>query len=153
MTQSFLTTSLDALKRKAAELETILRDREGIAVEHETDPLDEAIGAATRDVAVQSIEMARKQLRLVYAALKRIAVGTYGFCETCGNPISDKRLTAVPWAAECLECAMRREGREERPGPMARSANRMDRDLLSPSRQKLRSAQNLRSTCSLGARY
>lgn len=43
-------------------------------------------------------------LREVDQALERIDKGEYGVCEECGDPISIKRLNAVPWARRCLEC-------------------------------------------------
>lgn len=38
-------------------------------------------------------------------ALGRLAAGTYGLCERCGNPISEARLEAMPTARRCLDCA------------------------------------------------
>ena len=38
-------------------------------------------------------------------ALRRIAEGTYGRCERCGNPIGEARLEAMPAARRCLDCA------------------------------------------------
>ena len=35
------------------------------------------------------------------AAMARIAAGTYGFCEECGEKIEDDRLEANPAAATC----------------------------------------------------
>ena len=39
-----------------------------------------------------------KLLREVQAALRRIEQSTYGVCAACEEPISAKRLDAVPWA-------------------------------------------------------
>ena len=39
----------------------------------------------------------------VQDALKRIAQGHYGFCTVCGQPIPEKRLEALPWAARCAK--------------------------------------------------
>jgi DnaK suppressor protein len=39
----------------------------------------------------------------VRAALKRIAQGSYGVCALCGQPIGEKRLEALPWAACCIK--------------------------------------------------
>ncbi len=39
----------------------------------------------------------------VQHALKRITEGTYGRCTMCGQPIPEKRLTALPWAALCIK--------------------------------------------------
>jgi DnaK suppressor protein len=40
----------------------------------------------------------------VLQALKRIDDGTYGICVACGNPIPEKRLEAIPWAARDIKC-------------------------------------------------
>lgn len=45
-----------------------------------------------------------KLLREVNDALRRIAQGTYGTCQECEEPISGKRLDAVPWARYCVRC-------------------------------------------------
>jgi DnaK suppressor protein len=39
----------------------------------------------------------------VRVALKRIAQGSYGVCALCGQPIAEKRLEALPWAAYCIK--------------------------------------------------
>lgn len=41
----------------------------------------------------------------IRAALKRIDDGTYGECATCGEPIGEKRLKAIPYATQCINCA------------------------------------------------
>jgi RNA polymerase-binding protein DksA len=46
-------------------------------------------------------------LRKVEHALEHINEGTYGICESCGNPIPVARLTALPYATICVECAKR----------------------------------------------
>src|SRR5580693_2874072 len=45
-----------------------------------------------------------KLLREVADALHRIDAGTYGICPECDEPISAKRLEAVPWARYCVTC-------------------------------------------------
>jgi len=45
-----------------------------------------------------------KLLREVQAALRRIEHGTYAVCAACEEPISPKRLQAVPWAKFCVKC-------------------------------------------------
>ena len=48
-----------------------------------------------------------KLLREVQAALRRIQQTTYGVCAACDEPISAKRLAAVPWAKFCVQCQER----------------------------------------------
>ena len=48
----------------------------------------------------------REELHLtqIEAAIKRIDVGTFGRCQTCGKAIAPERLEALPWALDCIEC-------------------------------------------------
>lgn len=43
-----------------------------------------------------------EQLDDVQHALEKIEAGEYGNCETCGEPISDVRLEAMPAARYCI---------------------------------------------------
>jgi len=38
------------------------------------------------------------------AALDKIEAGTYGICESCGNPVPKARLEAIPHARLCVTC-------------------------------------------------
>ena len=51
------------------------------------------------------IERARLQLAEVDAATERLAAGTYGTCERCGEPVGEARLDARPTARRCIACA------------------------------------------------
>jgi len=51
----------------------------------------------------------REELGIIDAALERIQQGTYGICTSCGEPIEEKRLQALPWAEHCTECKAREE--------------------------------------------
>ena len=41
------------------------------------------------------------------AALDRLAAGTYGTCEVCGQPIAEGRLEVRPTARTCVGCRTR----------------------------------------------
>src|SRR6202162_189640 len=45
-----------------------------------------------------------KLLREISDALHRLDQDTYGICAECEEPISAKRLDAVPWARYCVTC-------------------------------------------------
>lgn len=45
-----------------------------------------------------------KLLREIADALHRFQQGSYGVCMECEEPISTKRLDAVPWAKYCVTC-------------------------------------------------
>jgi DnaK suppressor protein len=64
------------------------------------------------EVAVDFLETQQEQSLLVnqqslltevQRALTRIEDGTYGYCIVCGQPIPEKRLEALPWAARCVK--------------------------------------------------
>lgn len=47
-------------------------------------------------------------LRDVVRAEAKLAEGTYGRCDRCGEPIGAPRLEAKPWAIHCVACAAAR---------------------------------------------
>lgn len=58
-------------------------------------------------VALQVNQLDFDQLNLVDAALERMDREDYGICLDCGNPISNRRLKAIPWAVYCIACQER----------------------------------------------
>jgi len=63
------------------------------AVEAEGDEVLEGLGQAALSEGNQ-----------IKAAVQRIDGGTYGKCTTCGAPVGEARLDAVPHAAQCMDC-------------------------------------------------
>jgi DnaK suppressor protein len=55
-----------------------------------------------RDLALR--ERNEIQLAAIERALGRIDDGTFGVCARCGKEIGPDRLTALPWAAHCIDC-------------------------------------------------
>jgi DnaK suppressor protein len=46
-----------------------------------------------------------ERLGEVELALRKFDEGTFGVCESCGNPIAPARLEAIPAARYCIDCA------------------------------------------------
>jgi RNA polymerase-binding transcription factor DksA len=71
------------------------------------------VGSASfeRDQEMVIVNNARDMLVQSQHALERIADGSYGQCEICGNPIGKNRLMAFPRATLCLSCKQREERR------------------------------------------
>jgi DnaK suppressor protein len=71
------------------------------------------IGSTTleRDAEMSLANNTRGMLFQVQRALGRLDDGTYGVCESCGNPIGKLRLMAFPRATLCLTCKQREERR------------------------------------------
>jgi DnaK suppressor protein len=75
----------------------------------EADPGD---AAAAEGVAIPLDSLGegeRARVDEIAAALARIDGGSYGVCERCGEPISARRLEAVPWARRCFTCETEHE--------------------------------------------
>jgi len=53
-------------------------------------------------------------LKLIDAAVARLAKGEYGKCQECGKPISEGRLKVRPYAVFCIECKTRMEEQAKR---------------------------------------
>lgn len=69
-------------------------DWEELAVEREGDEVLEAEGVS-----------AQQELRMIEAALARLAAGDYGICAKCGAEIAPERLDALPFTPFCRDCA------------------------------------------------
>ena len=54
-------------------------------------------------------EVQRREILQIDAALARIEAGEYGICRDCGGDIDPRRLSALPYALLCTECASQRE--------------------------------------------
>ena len=65
---------------------------------------DPAQIAHDESVGVRLNRVLYGQLRQVEDALDRLEWGEYGICVGCGEPITPKRLQAIPWAKYCVEC-------------------------------------------------
>jgi RNA polymerase-binding protein DksA len=75
------------------------------------DQADVGSNTFERDHEMSMAKNARQNLELVNAALTRIDVGSYGVCESCGEPIGKMRLQAFPRATLCMQCKQRQERR------------------------------------------
>jgi RNA polymerase-binding protein DksA len=71
------------------------------------------VGSTTfeRDHEMSLANNARMLLAQTEHALERIEDGSYGVCESCGQPIGKMRLMAFPRATLCLSCKQRQERR------------------------------------------
>ena len=112
--------NLKALRDKANELRRRMSAEKAAAiVSRLEDPSDSG------DLSQQSHEewlflnrnnLEKTLLREVEEALVRVKEGTYGICQECEEPISPKRLQALPWAKFSVRC-------QEMLGAMANQAN------------------------------
>ena len=66
---------------------------------------DDAHEWENADVRDAELAEAMDELNSIDEALQRIAQGTYGICERCGESIAEARLEALPAAVLCIACA------------------------------------------------
>jgi DnaK suppressor protein len=104
MTKNELKKFRETLEAKQKELQQLVRNRDGIAIEKSPDALDEVQHAAERELAIRNLDRESNLLRNVRAALRRIDEGTFGVCLHCEEDISPKRVVAVPWTPFCIQC-------------------------------------------------
>jgi RNA polymerase-binding protein DksA len=67
-----------------------------------------ATATLDREIDYSLEENSEQVLKAIEGALERIQDGTFGTCQTCGDPISEERLEAIPYATQCIDC--RRKG-------------------------------------------
>jgi RNA polymerase-binding protein DksA len=96
------------LSAQEEELAGLMRDA-GDGAGH--DQADMGATSFERDQELTVLNNEREKLAQIERALARIADGTYGICESCGNPIGKGRSMAFPRATLCLTCKQREERR------------------------------------------
>ena len=112
---------MDAMDRERARLvaereQTVLRlaalteDYDAmVAASRDTNADDEhdpegATIAFERSQLGSLVRQARDRLDEIDAAVQRLSAGSYGTCESCGEPIGAGRLDARPLARTCIPC-------------------------------------------------
>jgi DnaK suppressor protein len=105
-----MTDQIDSLKavlqNKRSELARAIRSQSAqlSVCESENDVLDRMQSMSARDEAVTFLDTFTSTLAKVDAALMAIELGVYGICVECDEPISSRRLQAIPWALHCIRC-------------------------------------------------
>jgi len=77
-----------------------------------SDLADRAAAETDRSIELRARDRQRKLLAKIDAALRRIADGTYGYCEETDEPIELKRLEARPIATLSIDAQERHERAE-----------------------------------------
>jgi DnaK suppressor protein len=118
-TEAELARLRDQLAAEAAELRADIGKAESDIADRLSDSVGNAgddqadVGAKTfeREHELALAHNSRELLAQTERALARIAAGTYGICESCGEPIGKARLQAFPRATLCVTCKQREERR------------------------------------------
>ena len=96
--QKRLTEELEQLQASANPTD---ERREGSPFGKREEEATEALELEKRLVLERRV---KEQLVGVEHALHKYEEGTYGYCDSCGQPIDPARLEAIPEASLCIKC-------------------------------------------------
>jgi len=121
MVQKRDTSKYEEIKRDLERQRALLLAEAGVIIGGGLNPeklnfpdlTDQATAEADKNFILRLREREQKLLKKIDQALDRIANGTFGICESCGEEISYKRLKARPVATYCIECKIRQEEEEK----------------------------------------
>ncbi len=97
------------MKQIKEKLGQSLTDDQQRRLESAMDSGDQALFDLEREMGISLQEMRNRERQLIEEALASLDEGTYGLCGECDAEISEKRLTAMPFARYCIECQSRLE--------------------------------------------
>jgi DnaK suppressor protein len=89
------------------DLDRLIQSSVGANADDEHDPEGATIAFERAQLAAL-LAVSRQRLADLERATARLAAGTYGRCESCGQPISAERLTVRPTTTTCVRCATTR---------------------------------------------
>jgi DnaK suppressor protein len=100
-----LTSERESLQ---AGLDEVIRDSAAGSGDDQADSGAKTFGREQEQGLLDRVAEAVEQTE---RALARVEQGSYGNCESCGNPIGAARLEAYPRATLCVSCKQREERR------------------------------------------
>lgn len=96
----------DQLESRLAEIKARLQTIEAELDSHQSQDWEELAVEREGDEVLEGMGLSGQQeIRMIEAALERIAEGEYGFCTKCGAEISEERLDVLPYTPFCRACA------------------------------------------------
>ena len=107
---------LEERERLVADLESLeettastSRDASGDLSSYSSHMADMGTDAMEREKAFLFASAKRSRLDEITVAMARMDAGTFGVCESCGNPIPIRRLERMPGALLCIACKEKEE--------------------------------------------
>lgn len=96
--------TVEQIRSLRATFDDIVAATEDVSTDDEHDPEGHTI-AWERQQTAALLDAATAHLGDLDLAIRRVEGGDYGRCETCGAPIPDERLEALPTTRTCVACA------------------------------------------------
>ncbi|MBV2361725.1 TraR/DksA family transcriptional regulator [Thalassococcus sp. CAU 1522] len=101
-----------AMLKRLRELGVRLEEIEdALETPHDKDWDDDAAERAGDEVLERLGESGQAEISRIQNALKRMVDGTYGICVSCGDDISEARLSVLPETPLCKSCAAKGDKR------------------------------------------
>ncbi|MDP4033502.1 MAG: TraR/DksA C4-type zinc finger protein [Pseudorhodobacter sp.] len=95
-----------ALEARLADLQARLTGIDDELDSHASPDWEELAAERAEDEVLEGMGLSGLQeIRMIEAALARIAAGEYGVCTKCGGKISEERLDVLPYTPFCRICA------------------------------------------------
>ena len=114
-TEHFKTRLLEERKRVQEAIDYLHEESQGLIqdereeIQSDNHPGDAATATYDRELDSTLEENEERVLEAIDGALGRIEAGTYGTCVTCGKPVGEERLEALPWTTQCIDCKRKEE--------------------------------------------
>ena len=94
------------LEQRLADLQSRLAGiKRDVTQEHSGDSAEQAQERENDEVVDAIGNETAQSIRSIQQALERIADGSYGVCDRCGEDIGYARLQVLPEATRCVACA------------------------------------------------
>jgi len=120
MSAQVTTITAAETRRRTADLQSRLTEllsagsqREELHIDYEADPLDQVRSSTDREIAVHRVDQRARLIHDIRLALAKVEDHSYGTCEECEEPISRRRLDAIPWARLCIGCQSAKEAAKQ----------------------------------------
>ena len=112
--EELLLVELKKIRKEMGHLETTVlkvnpRDSSGDLSGYSFHMADAGTDAMEREKAFLFASVEGRKEAEIREALQRLLDGTFGICETCGQPIARARLEAVPYVRLCVTCKQKEE--------------------------------------------
>ncbi|OGP65245.1 MAG: RNA polymerase-binding protein DksA [Deltaproteobacteria bacterium RBG_13_53_10] len=108
--KGLLEERLRLLLEEAGKMAQDMRENQNVEF---PDPTDRASLESDRNFLLRIKDRERKLITKVTETLDRIDNGSFGVCESCGKPISEKRLIVRPVTTQCIACKTEQEKSEQ----------------------------------------
>ena len=95
-------------------LNTSQREASGDLSGYSLHMADQATDNFDREFNLGLVSSEQQILNQIDESLRKMEEGSFGICDTCDKPISQKRLLAVPYTQFCIKCQSEEEKKKRK---------------------------------------